>query len=88
MLQCATLVFQEIVIHLSWEGAVEAILTKFVFQLMRLFRRMVVVVVEHVVGDHVVSDHVVGDHVVGDHVVGDHVGVDCVAVVHRIVVVQ
>ena len=78
MLQCATLVFQEIIIHLSWEGAVEAILTKFVFQLMRLFRRMVVVVVEHVVGDHVV----------GDHVVGDHVGVDCVAVVHRIVVVQ
>ena len=73
MLQCATLVFQEIIIHLSWEGAVEAILTKFVFQLMRLFRRMVVVVVEHVVGDHVV---------------GDHVGVDCVAVVHRIVVVQ
>ena len=73
MLQCATLVFQEIVIHLSWEGAVEAILTKFVFQLMRLFRRMVVVVVEHVVGDYVV---------------GDQVGVDCVAVVHRIVVVQ
>ena len=73
MLQCATLVFQEIVIHLSWEGAVEAIPMKFVFQLMRLFRRMVVVVVEHVVGHHVV---------------GDHVGVDCVAVVDRIVVVQ